>query len=299
MPDSSSSNSFGDITIRPLYNVEEYSELEHIQREVWAITDSTQVIPLHVLITAQKNGGLTAGAFDSGGRMVGFLFGFLGMHHGASEPKFKHCSHMMGIRPSVQRRNLGYQMKCFQRDYVRKQGLDLITWTFDPLESVNARLNISKLGTFCKTYHRNIYGAWNDGLNAGIPTDRFEVEWWISSPRVMQRIDHAHMSSVPTYDTLVERGAAFILQGEVDSAGVLRPGEVEKSASAGWLLMEIPAAFQTVKAASPEAALAWRMATREVFEHYFARGYVAAEFVSTGEGAARRNFYALTCFPLS
>ena len=171
------------ITIRPIETHAEYHALEQLQRDVWTLPD-VEVVPLHVLLTAAKNGGLLLGAFD-GERLVGFVFGFPGL---TPEGRLKHCSHMAGVHPDYRDRGLGYSLKLAQREHVLAQGIDLITWTFDPLETRNASLNFHKLGAVCNTYIPNLYGEMRDGLNAGLPSDRFQVDWWIASERVAQRL---------------------------------------------------------------------------------------------------------------
>src|SRR5689334_2783041 len=92
------------VAIRPLATIEEYQQAEVVQRHIWGMQDPTQVIPLHVLLTAQKNGGLVAGAFDDYGEMIGILFGFVGL---TDEGKFKHCSHIAGVLPGLRRQRIG------------------------------------------------------------------------------------------------------------------------------------------------------------------------------------------------
>ncbi len=115
--------------------------------------------------------------------MMGFVLSFLaptslpGAARGLS-----HHSHMAGVAPEWQNRGLGTALKLAQREAVLAQGLNLITWTYDPLEARNATLNIHKLGAICRTYHREYYGEMRDTLNAGVASDRFEVEWWLDKP---------------------------------------------------------------------------------------------------------------------
>ena len=180
------------LPIRPLSTHGEIRAVEQLQREVWDLPD-VEVVPLHVLITAAKNGGLLLGAFDDE-RLVGFVFGFPGL---TSDGKLKHCSHMAGVHPAYRDRGLGYSLKLAQRDHVLAQGIDLITWTFDPLETRNATLNFHKLGAVCNTYIPNLYGEMRDGLNAGLPSDRFQVDWWIASERVAQRLAGEPPSNSP------------------------------------------------------------------------------------------------------
>jgi predicted GNAT superfamily acetyltransferase len=112
--------------------------------------------------------------------MVGFVFGFLGR----DQNRFLHHSHMLAVLAEYRGRGLGENLKWAQRDRVRKQGLDLINWTFDPLQAPNANLNINRLGAVVGKYLLNLYGESSSPLHGGIPTDRFEAEWWLTSPRV-------------------------------------------------------------------------------------------------------------------
>jgi predicted GNAT superfamily acetyltransferase len=177
------------IIIRPLTTHDELLAVEQLQRDAWGVPD-IDVVPLHMLITPPRHGGLLLGAFD-GDRLAGFVFGFLGL---TPDGRLKHCSHMAGVHPDYRDHGVGYSLKLAQRDHVLAQGLDLVTWTFDPLETRNAWLNFHKLGVICNTYIRNLYGAMRAAINAGPPSDRFEVEWWIRSERVVERLATGEMS---------------------------------------------------------------------------------------------------------
>lgn len=185
------------VEIRPIHTHAEYRAVEQLQREVWGLPE-IDIVPDHLLLTAQKNGGLVLGAFDTppgleSQQLVGFVFGFPGL---LPDGRVKHCSHMAGVAPAYQNRNVGYLLKLAQRDHVLAQGLDLITWTFDPLESRNAYLNFHKLGVTCRTYLRELYGRMRDGLNFSLPSDRFQVDWHIASAHVAGRL--ASAPTVPT-----------------------------------------------------------------------------------------------------
>src|SRR5712691_7278743 len=206
-------------SVRPLESIEDFLKAERVQIEIWSMEDRMQAIPLHVLLTAQENGGLVAGAFNSAEQMIGILFGFIGQTH---EGKFKHCSHLMGVQASVRRQSVGQALKLFQREHVLRQGLDLVTWTFDPLEGVNASLNIGKLGAITRTFKPDHYGnSMTDELNRGLPTDRFEVEWWIDTPRVREILGERRER--PGHTALIEHGAQLVNQTELDKSGALRP----------------------------------------------------------------------------
>lgn len=255
------------IVIRPLVTHEEILAVEQLQRDAWGVPD-IDVVPLHMLITPPRHGGLLLGAFD-GQRLAGFVFGFLGL---TADGRLKHCSHMAGVHPDYRSQGVGYALKLAQREHVLAQGIDLVTWTFDPLETRNAQLNFHKLGAVCNTYIRNLYGAMRGAINAGLPSDRFEVDWWIGSERVVRRLQ---AGSTPNgASTSVSPSAVLIRCGI--------PGPPE----AAQILIEVPANFQAIKAADMDLALHWRMATRQLFEDAFAQGYVAVDLVRTNNTLA-------------
>lgn len=278
------------VSIRTLETISDFEQAEDVQRHIWGMHDATQVIPLHLLLTAQKNGGLVAGAFNDYAEMIGVLFGFLGF---TPQGKLKHCSHLMGVLPGVRRQSVGQALKLFQRQYVLNQSLDLITWTFDPLEGVNASLNIGKLGAITHKYYVNHYGSsMVDGLNSGLPTDRFEVEWWIASPRV-RRFVEAGPRPRPGHWALLKNGAVLVNDTRLDAEGALHPQDSRTDVTADRILIEVPAEFQAIKAVSMDLARAWRQHTRELFTRYFEQGYTVSDFLSDRDDTRRRNFYVL------
>lgn len=270
------------IAIRPLGAIEEYHACEELQRRVWAMPNDLEVVPLHMLLTVQKHGGSLLGAFD-GKELVGFVFGFPGLCDGERPV---HCSHMMGVCPSYQGRGVGYKLKLAQREFVQAQGIDLVSWTYDPLESRNAYLNLGKLGAVCRTYIRDLYGPLTDGLNAGLPSDRFQVEWWVASERVRKRLAGDAIPPVPAPCVRVN------ITGRT-AEGLLTPGSLILDADTGAVGVEIPMNYQAIKSGDPGLALAWRMAMRQIFEAYFAAGYLATDFRSHQVDGERHSFYVL------
>jgi predicted GNAT superfamily acetyltransferase len=71
-----------------------------------------------------------------------------------------------------------------QREDALARGIELIEWTFDPLEIKNAYLNIEKLGAIARRYNINQYGITSSPLQGGLPSDRLIAEWWLKSKRV-------------------------------------------------------------------------------------------------------------------
>lgn len=275
------------ISIRAFRDAAEFHQCEELQRRVWGM-ENISVVPLHLLLTAQKNGGLVLGAFDEQGAMVGFVFGFLGM---TDQGQVKHCSHMAGVMPEYQGQQIGYRLKLAQREQVLAQGLDLATWTYDPLEGMNASLNIGKMGVICRTYLPDVYGDTGIQLHLGLPTDRFEIEWWVRSRRVEKRLESRHGKL--TLDKALGMGAGRANRTEFGRRGLLRSETDHRAPGAEAVLVEIPADFQAIKSADMGLAREWRAQTREIFEHCFNSGYTVTDFISEVQEGRRHNFYFL------
>ena len=279
-----------EYTIRLLESPEDMTLAEDLQRSVWHGSE-TDVVPAHVLITAAHNGGVTLGAFAQD-KMIGFVFGFPGLEFTPDGPRPKHCSHMMGIHPDYRDGGIGFALKRAQWQMVRHQGLDHITWTFDPLMSRNAYLNIAKLGAVCSTYRRSEYGEMRDGLNAGLPSDRFQVDWWINTRRVERRLGKR---SRPTLKLthIARSGLQPLYPVDSGTDTLPRPPEHVPPLQDRLLLAEIPADFLGLKAKEFPLARDWRFFTRELFESAFAANYIVTDFVFDRTEGKPRGLYVL------
>jgi predicted GNAT superfamily acetyltransferase len=272
--------------IRLLETPAEMVAVEALQRLVWPNSE-TDVIPAHMLLAVVHNGGLALGAFV-GEELVGISFGFPGFYTTPDGPRLKHHSHILGTHPAWEGKGIGFALKRAQWQLVRKQGIDRMTWTYDPLFSRNAHLNISRLGAVCNTYRRSEYGEMRDGLNAGLPSDRFQVDWWLNTRRVERRLSRRRRAalSLDHYRT----AEATLLAAHPESETVLRPPEETPTLSGTLLLVEIPSDFVALKASNLPIARDWRFYTREVFENAFAAGYLVTDFIHEEP----RSFYVLT-----
>lgn len=280
----------GGFTIRHLETVEDYKAAEEVQRRAWGLSD-LDIAPLHILLTIHKSGGLVLGAFDQQTSiLLGVLLGFYGR---SNDGRWKHCSHMMGVLPEARDRGIGQALKLEQRRLILAERLDLITWTFDPLEARNATLNFTKLGVVSNHYIRNIYGDTLGELNAGLPTDRLSVDWWIRSPRVQARVEAGQEATVWQTANNLPAQATSILQVTRLPDGLPVPEEYNLNSHEPTLALEIPSDFQSLKASDSALALRWRLTTQALFEHYFAAGYTATECVFDQSGGLRRNVYIL------
>ena len=172
------------LELRQLNTLDEFSSVVRLQREIWGFED-VELLPRRMFVVAGKIGGQLLGAFD-GKEMVAFCLCIPGLKSGGRA--YLH-SHMMGVLPQYRNAGLGRALKLRQRNYALTEGVDLIEWTFDPLEIKNAFFNIERLGAIIRRYVRNQYGKTTSHLHGGLPTDRLVPEWWIRSQRVAGVID--------------------------------------------------------------------------------------------------------------
>lgn len=285
-----------EIEIRPLQNLAEMKALEELQLTIWG-KDEREIMPAHLLHALQFNGAALLGAFD-GSRPVGFTLAVLGTVEGLTEridqvaaARLKMYSVIAGVLPEYRDAGIGYRLKMSQRDFALRIGVRLITWVYDPLESRNGRFNIGKLGAVCGRYLRDFHGEMA-GINAGLPTDRFEVEWWVTSNRAKGR---AKRTKRPlSLQHLLDGGAERMNEVTFNDDGLPVPSPDIVHSENNLVLVEIPAFFQELKERDFALARRWREHTRSLFELLFGDGYIATDFVSEGSGPESRSFYLLT-----
>ena len=167
------------IEIRDLRRLDEFDEAVRLQQTIWGFAD-IGMLPLRSFVVSRNVGGQLLGAYE-GGAMVGFLIAVPGIKPG---PRAYLHSHMLGVLPAYRDAGIGRRLKLRQRDEALGRGIDLIEWTFDPLELKNAFFNIERLGAIVRRYSENQYGVTDSPLHGGLPTDRSIAEWRLDSPRV-------------------------------------------------------------------------------------------------------------------
>jgi predicted GNAT superfamily acetyltransferase len=166
------------IVIRHCQGLDELRACVALQKEIWNFSDA-EMVPLRMFVVAEKVGGQVMGAFD-GNEMVGFALSVPGTRSGHV---YLH-SHMLAVRKEQRNSGLGRRLKLLQRENALARGIELIEWTFDPLEIKNSYLNIEKLGAISRRYNINQYGITSSPLQGGLPSDRLIAEWWLKSKRV-------------------------------------------------------------------------------------------------------------------
>ena len=268
------------VTIRLLKSLDDFYHFQELQRRIWS-SGEDDVIPIHVLVTQAKNGGLLQGAFVAEGAaatggMVGMAFGWPGFDSHTHPLRLKFCSHIAGVLTEWHGRGIGLALKLAQREHLLAEGLmDWMTWTYDPLQRVNAIFNIHRLGATCATYYRDVYGPMDDALNAGLPTDRCQVEWRMNSERVNFALSSQKM--IPVWDGLpIEVGATRPLGVGTQ---VRVPVESRLRLDGRPVAIPIPDSLAALRGVGGALLVEWRLYQRELIESAFTGGYAIVDCV--------------------
>lgn len=235
------------IQLKLLESPADHLALQAAQEAIWG---EGSAVVMDQTLAACKFGGVAIGAFD-GEVMAGFCYGFPAYD---GQEVWLH-SHLLGVLPPYRSQGLGARLKQAQREQATRLGYRRMTWTYDPLEAPNARLNIAKLGGVVRRYLVDCYGELPDALNAGIPTDRFLLEWDLTSSRTGG-------ASPAAAEAINPDGLRIALGLEAPVLRLFIPGDIRQRYAAG----------------QKEEVIAWRMAVREACLHYLDRGYVITDF---------------------
>ncbi|HSW10115.1 MAG TPA: GNAT family N-acetyltransferase [Bacillota bacterium] len=259
------------LRIARVATLKECAALEPLQREVWS---GHLVLAAPHMFASITCGGILVGAYD-GAQPVGFCYGF---------PARKRWnvwlhSHMLAVLPAYRGQDLGFQLKVAQRQAALEDEYSVVSWTFDPLQYVNARLNLARLGAVGTAYLVDYYGPMEDPLNRGLPTDRILLEWSIASPAVAERIARSSAGPEPVGLPVINRVAA-------ERTGGLACATPDLSLTHPEVLMRIPTEFAALRNRDPGLAREWRLKTRQAFSHYLGTGYRAVDLFPGRETCA-------------
>lgn len=272
-----------NVHIRDLKTIADFRQVVDLEHAIWGYTDSADTVTVPVFIFTVKRGATLIGAFDAADRMVGFAYAVVGMKDG--RPML--WSHMTGVLPDY-RGGLGYQLKLEQRTRALAQGYELIEWTFDPMQAMNAHLNFAKLGGVVEEYAENFYGESTSALHRGTPTDRLIVSWWIGEPHVVRRLEQTSGLQARSHE-VAEAPVANVTAIDGDWR-VVKSVDLAVSERRVWI--EIPTGFTQMQQQAPALALQWRLHVRQMFQTYFSKGYRAVDFVLTRDAGYGRYLLA-------
>ena len=266
------------IDVRQLRTHDEFIRCVELQHDVWGAS-FTERVSVGMLKVVQRIGGISAGAFEEDGRLVGFVFGLTGVERG----RLVHWSDMLAVREHLRDHGIGRRLKEFQRDTVRKLGVTRIYWTFDPLVSRNAHFNLTRLGAHVVEYVPDMYGGdTNSVLHRGVGTDRFIVAWDIDTAAPSVGEDAVNGASSSTDAPILNPVGADGLPAIPNVDGHV-PTTVR---------IAVPEAIEQVQSQSIENAARWRASTRRAFMWALQEGYRVSAF--TRDDGAHYGFYVCT-----
>ena len=260
-----------NVVIRNLDNMADLSATVELQKAVWSMHD-VEVSSPHTLRAIVHAGGVVIAA-EADGLMVGFCFGMAAWREG----DLWLWSHMAGVRPEYQGRGIGFRLKLAQREWALANGFRQMAWTFDPMQSGNANFNFNRLGVTARIYSVNHYGDMQDGINAGLASDRLEAQWQLDWPRVEERLHGA-----PQESPVVPVDAAKLVF--VDDAGVVIREQPDAFTAAHYGI-EIPLQIGDLKLKDIERAKIWQLHLRGAMTALLDADYIVSGFVR-GEASA-------------
>jgi predicted GNAT superfamily acetyltransferase len=267
------------VVIRDLETIEDLRKVEQVEQEVWGLLDR-DVTPMTLLIACKEAGSILIGAFD-GNALVGFAFGFpsierghLGIH-----------SHMLAVLPQYRDFDLGYKLKLAQRDRALAKGIDIMSWTFDPLQSRNAHFNFAKLGVLSDLYKVDFYGRTSSSVLHQNGTDRLWLTWAMASSRVEQRV------KADQKPRQLPRDAVPVVASELGG----RPAHGDLSTAVASKKASITIPNDIIGLESRDAAVAWewRLATRWAFTELRKAGFVVTDYYRPTSNGSETGAYLL------
>jgi predicted GNAT superfamily acetyltransferase len=279
-------------SIRTLQKLDDMREAVELQKTYWG-NDLESVVPAHMLFSLATSGGHVIAAFD-GDKMVGVLIGFLGTdvqeHTRPAMANLRIVSKRMIVLPEYRGQGVGYKLKKRQREFAMRQGIRLVTWTFDPLLVANAHLNIRKLGAISTSYFEDYYGTSNEGgLSRTGSSDRLLVEWWVTNRRVEERLNGSR--GLINLNQYLEADTPIVNASGLDSAGLVTPSETFDLPTTSLGLVEIPVTYDALIRNNMPLAINWQKHIREVMQRLLVNGYIVTDFVRSTLDNRDRAFY--------
>jgi predicted GNAT superfamily acetyltransferase len=260
-----------------LETIDEFRECERVQIDTWgglAVSGET-------LMVTQKYGGAVVGT-KVDGQVVGFIYAFLGRYR----TRLAYWSHLMAVESRFRDHGFGLRMKLFHRQCALERNIKFICWTFDPLQSRNARLNIARLGGVVDDFIPNCYGQFDSLLEKGLPSDRFVIDWRIATSRVETVLRGDKPSR---FDPTVPR----VNETELTDEGFPKNQKIHLNLKNSRLLVEIPARTEEMRSRDLALGRTWRLEARQIFEHYFSTGYRVENFFAPQPATGDRCYYLL------
>ena len=256
------------IRINPIEEFPSFVALEELQLSVWQFGDRAAV-PAHLISVIAKSGGQVLGAYDDR-QLVGFSLALLAYAKESREMYLS--SYMLAVLPAYQSRSVGFRLKTAQKTGALARGIHRIQWTYDPMLTMNASLNLRKLGATVDGYAEDVYGSLGGALYGGLPTDRFLVTWDLRYGNAPVEFPEVFRERLP-FDR-------FDPRVELDDLSSDEP-----------VVVNVPLGFGEIKKQDIALAERWQLVVRRVSQRLFGLGYLLKSFRVSPDATAGQYLF--------
>ena len=273
------------VAIGPFRNPADYKACMDIQQEAFGQRDM-DFIPVSMLITASRTGGILLGAYSGLGDMIGFTFSILGTREGKP---VQHCC-LLATKAAYKNFDIGFKLQSALRKEALKRKITCVTCAFDPMQPLHSYFFLGKLGFQAVAYEENLFGETSRHYDRGLPSDRMTAVWDLENDVVIKRLE----TGPPRHDFRKELKRVPVINQLIESApGLFVSSPIKMDCNMEAFLFEIPYNLPEIKNRDLGAAMEWQRNLRQVFGGYFKKGYTAVDFWAAEQDGQLRAGYLL------
>lgn len=285
---------------------QDMGKIRELQKKIWGVTNEDFLYPQDIHSSDFSLRTSLIAYLDS--KPVGFLFGFdkfcskelpNGLRNHVKDSFIRQESQLMGVLPEFRAKNIAFQLKIKQGQQALDSGTEVVNWTFDPLLSENAVLNINKLKGLVWEHSPNYYAFTGANKLNQVSASPFTVNWMVSSPRVKE-VANKETPQRRILDELVREGKIPVINGTKiydpllgEEIRAINPNFFH-SVDASQIAIEIPVNWTLIQNKDIQLAREWRDITDAIFHEYIGASdgrYVITDvIVLKKKGVANRTF---------
>jgi len=260
--------------IREVSETQELNEIVDLQTKIWWF-DYKEAVPSHYLKATNKIWWIVLWIFDKKNTIIWFCFTSIGIDNDWPY----HYLHMIWVDPSMRWENIWFELLKQHYEISKKRNIKKITWTYDPLEPMNANLYIRKIWWIVDSpYLEDEYGKNIKWLNSEIPSDRFLISWNLANENVYKKLKKIDLEEIDL---------------EEIHQNLVNPLDLDSIKNNKTIYVQIPENFQKIKQENFDLATLWRERTKVVFSYYLSNWYTINDFLTIKDDSKRQNFYKL------